>query len=367
MTLSRAIGAVALVVVGLLAVLLAGSLLVTSIDRSVYRNRAVEALEKQVLVERAFFPFASSTAPYKYNHNDCLILSMLTVQPAATPLRSALSPRTPSLPVPPEWVSVGVDDWRQTTSQQDASYRAPKHEQCYNFVATARGEEARENYYHRYIHGYWVLSGLLLAIMSLKAASTLLYITALLPCLAIIIIVLRRRIYRVTTSRDWAFLASSVSYLLVSGVTLYGWSLSFAPGEIVLSGFLLFAYLRPLGNLSDGALLLAAATFGCLTAAFEFLTGGIPAGVALLLGLMGMDRIGENGIKRAIRGCRLCYRGHGDLCRQGGRRVVGLGNRGSRGGGKQATGLDEFRSLGAKRVRGSAADVDRRLARMAGK
>lgn len=299
MTLGRSTLAGALTILAILGALFAGSLLLSSVDRGVYRMRAAEALNGHVLVERAFFPFAAATAPYKYHHNDCMILSMLTVEPAASAIQSALSPRYPDLPPPPNWQSNGVDDWRQASRQRDLASKAPRHVQCYSFIAALEGAQAPKVYYHRYIHGYWVLAGFLLLFMSFKTATTLVFALALAPSLILICLVARRKLQGQTIgSRDWAYLVAAVTYLLVSGVGLYGWSLSFGPGEFTLSTFLLFAYLRPLGTLSDGALVLAAVVFGCFTAVFEFLTGGIPSGLALLFGLMGIDRQGDNGLRR---------------------------------------------------------------------
>jgi hypothetical protein len=60
-------------------------------------------------------------------------------------------------------------------------------------------------------------------------------------------------------------------------------SLSHGPSDFVLFGFLLILAGLPTARLSDNAWYLLASCFGGLVAYFEFLTGGLPLGWALLL------------------------------------------------------------------------------------
>jgi hypothetical protein len=286
-------------IVAVLALLLSGSLLAALVDRDHYVARAAEAIDSYALVERAWFPFAPTTAPYRYHHADCLVLSMLTQPPAATLMRSALSPRYPETLVPKHWLPGGVDAWRQTPASRDRLMKAPQHNECYRFRADMAGRDVNRVHYHRYINGSWVVAALLLLPMSFQSATALLFLLALAPAGILVVVASRRLWGSAGSARDAAFLTCGIAYLLASGVTLFGWSLALAPGEIILSGFLLFAFLKPLNSLAPGTLVLAAATFGCLTAAFEYLSGGIPAGVALLLGLMGMDQLGRVTFSRA--------------------------------------------------------------------
>src|SRR6185503_20426154 len=64
---------------------------------------------------------------------------------------------------------------------------------------------------------------------------------------------------------------------------------SFGLSDLVLSVFLLYAYQRGVAHAPERTLAVAIALFGVATAIFEFLTGGIPFGLALLLGIVALD------------------------------------------------------------------------------
>jgi hypothetical protein len=53
-------------------------------------------------------------------------------------------------------------------------------------------------------------------------------------------------------------------------------------------GFILYGLLQPLGTIADQRFILAAALFGSLIAILEFLTGGVPLGLAALIALIAL-------------------------------------------------------------------------------
>jgi hypothetical protein len=77
--------------------------------------------------------------------------------------------------------------------------------------------------------------------------------------------------------------------LLFSGLWLFGIYFSFGLSDLVLSAFLAYAYHRRVARAPERTFAMAVALFGTATAIFEFLTGGIPFGLALLLGIIAID------------------------------------------------------------------------------
>ena len=261
------------IVGGLLLVLLAASLATGSLSRELYRDRAREAVTSGVLAQKAFMPLGAGSEPYRYQYNDCLILTMLVLPPEAG-LRGSVSPRAPR------------DYARSFTSGS-----VPRHWMCENLVRALRGPDIPADPYHRYIHGDWVLAGLLLAVMPFSTASLLLLSGVAALALGVLLAALTGlRRDRESAARSAAFAAMAGAFLLVSGVWHFGWSFSFAPSDMVLLGLLLFAYRHPFASLDAARLFQWMGLFGALTAAFEFLVGAAPTGVALILACIACQR-----------------------------------------------------------------------------
>ncbi|WP_300974861.1 hypothetical protein [Sphingomonas sp. LHG3406-1] len=186
-------------------------------------------------------PIGQEFASPRYNHNDCLIVSMLLLK------RSAISPSRAATP-------------------------APEHNpMCRNMVGSIDNPDAPQTPYHRYVHGYWTLAGLLLAILPFGAATMLLYGVAVALCVALM------------ASRNPPFVALGAGALCFTGLHSFGWSLSFAPADISILAALLYWSRRPL---SEGS----GAVLGALVAAFEFLTGALPVATALILAVGAFQR-----------------------------------------------------------------------------
>ena len=89
--------------------------------------------------------------------------------------------------------------------------------------------------------------------------------------------------------RERGFAAIAATLLLFSGLWLFGIYFSFGLSDLVLSVFLAYAYHARIAHAPEAKFATAIALFGVATAVFEFLTGGIPFGLALLLGIIALD------------------------------------------------------------------------------
>lgn len=264
------------VVAATLALLLCVNLTAGMVDRSVYRQSAIAALESGELAEKARFPLAAGGAgaarPYRYNHNDCIILSALTVEPRGSALERALSPLEPM------------------AASRRADARVPDHEACWRFAEVLEDPAPAAEFYHRYIHGHWTLAGALLPFLSFAALTgALLMVSAAIPLAASGVAGVR--LFRGTgdSRRNLAYLMMGINGAALISLNNYGRSLSFAPSDIVIFALLLLSLVRPLSSVSERSFVLIIALFGTLTAVFEFLIGAIPAALAVLLACTAFD------------------------------------------------------------------------------
>jgi hypothetical protein len=199
-----------------------------------------------------------------FGGNDCLIASMLAA-PIESRLKTAVSPRVPA-----------AENF------------------CAGLTALVSATPIQFRYYHRYLHGDRTVAGLLLAIIPLGIAMQTLRIVCYgLLAVVFVIALARRRGGGEKAYRFDALLILAATFALFYGLPQFGQLFSFAPTDIVLLGFLLFATLRPLPKLSEGSLTVAVAAFGSAIAALEFLTGGIPIAATLLMLLIVLDHSGD--------------------------------------------------------------------------
>lgn len=152
-------------------------------------------------------------------------------------------------------------------------------------IAMGQGSSAEPGYYHRYVHGQTVVARFLLQVISVRdirrlyAALTSLVIIA---GLAVAMLAATKPEKR----RDGLFWL--VAFLVVSrwfGLEAFGQSLGHAPSDLIIIGQMLIMVCGVLaGGLDPRGMPIIAAMFGTLTMIFELLTGGIPLGMALLMG-----------------------------------------------------------------------------------
>jgi hypothetical protein len=199
----------------------------------------------------------------RHQFNDCLILEM-SIDQRGTPAQMMVSPL--------QW----------------PFHNSNSLGMCRDLRRMVNGQplDSRLQYYHRYIHGQTMLARYLLPHLSVAAIRKLYFalITVVVTAgLAAATIGLARGGARRVQNLFWliAFLAFARWF----GLESYGQSLGHAPSDFVLLAYMLFLTLASLrGGLGRRAVIASAALFGAATMAFEFLTGGIPLGLALIVG-----------------------------------------------------------------------------------
>jgi hypothetical protein len=250
----------------------------TQISPDHYRAVVLQALGSGTLAMVTHLPFAPSRDIYPFSGNDCLILGAL-VMPRDSRIKASVSPRLPlsgeDIDNAPGYPVAGL--CRGLAAAMRAIARNGAAEQ---FPPPA--------YFHRYIQGDTTVAALLLAVMSFATATTFL----LAACYAILAAIALLALFRLSTGapterrRAGAFLIIAVVLGCFYGLPVFDRSFSFAPTDLVVFAVILYGLLQPLGTISRQRLSIAAAIFGSLIAILEFLTGGVPLGLATLIALI---------------------------------------------------------------------------------
>jgi hypothetical protein len=257
---------------------------VTQISPEHYRRVVVEALESGTLATVTHLPFAPSKDIYPYGGNDCLILGAL-VMPRDARIKASVSPRLP--------LSADSEDIKSAPGYPIAGL-------CLALAATMRtiarnpapDQFPEPSYYHRYIQGDTTVAALLLAAMSFATATTGLLAAcyAMLAAIALLALLRLRTGVPAERRRAGAFLIIAAALACLYGLPVFDRSFSFAPTDLVIFAFILYGLLQPLGAIPLQRFIFAAAIFGTLIAMLEFLTGGVPLGLATLIALIGLGR-----------------------------------------------------------------------------
>jgi hypothetical protein len=275
-----------------MAIWLTISFAVMGVDQARYREVVNEAATTGSLVDIYRLPFAPSKEFYPHGGDDCLTLAML-IAPREARLKAAVSPMAP----------VG-----QVHIGDDGRGDFPPHPFCDALAAMLHaqlglGESVSSlpemAYYHRYIHGTVTIAAVLLSMLSFESASIVLLGTcyALLACLIIATGFRFRSKLQSEQRRAAAFLFLGLSLSLFYAIPLFGRSLSFAPIDIVVIGFVLFGLFQPLARVSETKLVLSSASFGTAIAIFDHLAGGIPISLVTLIVLV---TVGESQDRRSL-------------------------------------------------------------------
>lgn len=140
-------------------------------------------------------------------------------------------------------------------------------------------------FYHNYLHGHTLLTRWLLPDMPVSAIRAL-YRNALvlivMAGLALALVGLARR-KAVAANLFWALVF--ISFARFFGLEAFGPSLSHGPSDlVVVLGALFLCSATQRGGLGPRAAMAFGAVLGSFTILFEFLTGGIPLGLALVTG-----------------------------------------------------------------------------------
>ena len=254
----------------------------TQISPEHYRRVVLQALESGTLATVTHVSFAPGKDIYPFGGNDCLILGALVV-PRDAPLKASVSPRQPL-----------------AGEETDSAPGYPAAALCRGLAATMRAitrnpaadQFPPPSYYHRYIHGDTTVAALLLGGLSFAAATT----TLLVACYAMIAAIAVLALFRLRNGdaaerrRAGAFLIIAATLACFYGLPVFDRSFSFAPTDLVVFAFILYGFLQPLGAIPLQRLVIAAAVFGSLIAILEFLTGGVPLGLATLVALIGLGQ-----------------------------------------------------------------------------
>ena len=141
--------------------------------------------------------------------------------------------------------------------------------------------------YHQYVHGTTTLTRLALGLGSVAILRNSIRASLLL----LVGVVLIGRIVRLRADRSqlsWALLVLALIFPATVGLHEHGASVSHGvTAGVLLMGFGAFV-LPDLRRVDPERLRLMAATFGALTAIVEWLDGGTPLGLALILGILGL-------------------------------------------------------------------------------
>ncbi len=222
----------------------------------------------------------------RFGGNDCLFFETL-LQDYPGRLAQTISAR-----IPP------------ADAQPPARAGDPTIPACLQLIAALeRGDHADPNavFYHRYLHGQRLFAAPGLAIVSPEALGWITLLANVICLLAVLLPALRR--WR-GEPRERGFAAIAATMLLFDGLWLFGIYFSFGLSDLVLSIFLVYAYRSGIAHAPEPTFAVAVALFGVATALFEFLTGGIPFGLALLLGIVAIDGLPDRTAlaRRALHG-----------------------------------------------------------------
>lgn len=186
-----------------------------------------------------------------------------------------------------------IDD-RGTRAQRAVSPSAPlslpndRESACTHLQRLATGGPDMPPYfYHRYLHAHTTVARLLIPQTGVRGLRHLYKLAISLALLAGIGFAMLELARGRNLALNGAWLILFATFARWFGLESYGQSVSHAPADLVILAYLLFlsrgSAERPL---SRTAALAGTALFGALTIEFEFLTGGLPLGLAVIIGAL---------------------------------------------------------------------------------
>lgn len=142
------------------------------------------------------------------------------------------------------------------------------------------GQTNSDKFYHNYIHGHTVLIRYLLPYFPISSIREL-YRTGLTISLFFVVVFSMRRILK-GDHEGAIFLIVAFVFLRFFGLEIFGQSLSHAPSDTIIVLYLLALSVK---RWPTSPLLVVSSAFGALTMIFEFMTGGLPIGLGMVVGL----------------------------------------------------------------------------------
>jgi hypothetical protein len=158
-------------------------------------------------------------------------------------------------------------------------------EVCKELRRSVDGAASRQlNFYQNYIHGHTIAARALLSVLPVSGIRQL-YSLIVVSILIVGLWITMRQALRVGATAAVIFwLCYFVAFARFFGVEFFSQSLGHGPADAVFLGYgLWFATVSFRADRQQIDFVTPAAVFGALTATFEFLTGGIPLGLALTI------------------------------------------------------------------------------------
>ena len=148
-------------------------------------------------------------------------------------------------------------------------------------LQTGRSYTQRD-FYHNYVHGHTLLARYLLPTLGVEGMRSL-YRNSI---SVVLMIGIGLCMVRLAQGRRQAavFLVALLGFARFFGLESFGQSLSHAPADLVLISYVFWLAFRA-EEIGRSHAIVVAALFGALTMVFEFMTGGLPLGLATVIGL----------------------------------------------------------------------------------
>lgn len=220
------------------------------------------------------------------NGSDCIFLSMLSL-PRSMTLKDAVSPKA------------FVDDIDIQGRAAATAWYSEAGPYCATLDHTLKQLKSHQTvptaYYHRYIHGDMTVAGTLLMFFSYSQASLILLLTTVF-IIGMVAFNALEESFR-NRERGLAFLLISLVLALFYGLSVFDQSFYFAPTDILIVSFIFVGLKRPFCTLTERHFIFVVACFAMGIAVLEFLTGGIPLGLTVLITLIAL---GEAPSKEAL-------------------------------------------------------------------
>jgi len=266
--LARAMLAAAIVALGVFLAFFALAYLSLGTDRAALTARINAAFVDGTLDPQASWRHGDTNIG-AHQYNDCLILFQAMDDRAPAALR-AVSP-----------LSVPVD-----TDQA-----------CETLAGFAAGRIAPPTrHYHQYLHAHTTLARLLLPSLGVSGLRGLYKLALTLTLLAGIGYALMGLARERRMAEQAAWLTLFLAFSRWFGLESFGQSLGHGPADLVPLAFLLFLMRASASApLTQRAAIVGSAIFGALTMQFEFLTGGLPLGLAIVIGALPLALPREEG------------------------------------------------------------------------
>lgn len=223
---------------------------------------------------QTYAPWTGRAIP-RFTVNDCAFLTFL-LQDYPSRIAETVSARIPNF----DLYAPGGATYPTVPSclQLIASLDRPDH------------ADPQARWYHRYLHGQRIFARLALALVSPDALGEITLTLNVLVLLSVLMPALwRLRARGSDFVRQAGFAAIAATLLLFDGLWLFGIYFSHGASDLVLSTFAAYAYYRGAAAAPERTFVVGVALFGVATAVFEYLTGGVPFGLALLLGIVALD------------------------------------------------------------------------------